>query len=266
MSADSTDENTVQVGVAVTRGEGPEGPLTRILRDHGARVLQWGSIAFAPPEDPAPLVDALAGLEAYDWIFFSSPRAVEAVTSRVENPPKGVKVVAVGPSTAQALSEAGWPVDRVPEEASGQGVVEAFERAGDAPGARVFFPASAIARDVVPRGLEALGAVVGQVTAYRMVTLPLDAEACRASFEAGEVQVLTFASPSAMRGLKEGVGIPLFRRLAQEVPGAAMGETTAGALREEGWRRITVAEEATLEGLAVAALTAAAFDMTTDQS
>jgi uroporphyrinogen III methyltransferase/synthase len=212
------------------------------------------------------LEEALTRLEEYDWIFFSSPRAVDAVTSRVPRPPQGVRMVVVGPSTGEALEKAGWPVDRVPVDASGQGVVEAFTKAGDAPGARVFFPASAIARDVVTSGLKALGAAVDQVTAYRMVTLPLDGDACRASLEAGEVQAVTFASPSAMQGLKEGLGGDLFFRLAREVPAAAMGETTAGALREEGWKGVTVAREATLKGLAMAALEAAEPGTTTRTS
>lgn len=237
-------------GVVVTRGEGPDGPLTRILQERGARVLQWGSIGFAPPEDPDPFLGALARMEGYDWICFSSPRAVDAVVSRVPAPPAGVKMAVVGPSTARALTLAGWPVDRAPEVASGEGLVEVFRAAGDALGARVFFPSSAIAREVIPRGLTDLGAEVHVVTAYRMIVLPLDAKACAAAVDGGEVGVVTFASPSALEGMRVGVGEALFRRLASEVPGAAMGETTAGALRGAGWKRVVVATEATLEGLA----------------
>ena len=243
-------------GVVVTRGEGPDGPLTRILREGGARVLQWGSIGFAPPEDPAPFLAALERLEGYDWICFSSPRAVDAVVNRVPVPPAGVKMAVVGPSTGQALLEAGWPVDRTPEVASGDGLVEAFRAAGDAGSARLFFPSSAIAREVIPQGLSALGAEVHVVTAYRMITLPLDAEACTAAFDGGEVGVVTFASPSALEGLRAGVGEPLFGRLASGVPAAAMGTTTAGALQAAGWDRVVVAGEATLRGLAAAALAA----------
>jgi len=167
-------------------------------------------------------------------------------------------MAAVGPSTARVLAEGGWPVDRVPKEGSGEGLVDAFKEAGGLTGSRVFFPASAIARDVIPRGLSELGAEVVQVTAYRMVTLPLDAGSCRAALERGEVQVVTFASPSAMNGLREGLGDALFGQLAGTVPAAAMGRTTAGALREAGWKKVAVASEPTLEGLARAALDAAA--------
>jgi len=241
------------VGVAVTRGEEGEGPLTLALKERGARVLDWGSIGFAPPEDLCPLLSALCRIWEYDWVCFSSPRAVEAVVSRISDPPERLRMATVGPSTAAALEGAGWPVHRIPAEGSGEGLVEAFRTAGDAQDARVLFPASAIARDVIPDGLSKLGAKVDRVTAYRMVTLPLDEAACRASVEAGEVQVITFASPSALNAFRAGIGEDLFGRLASGTPAAAMGPTTAEALGEAGWVSLAVAETPTLQGLADAA-------------
>ena len=225
------------IGVAVTRGEGADGPLSTLLRERGARVLDWGSIGFVPPGDPCPFLGGLARIRDYDWICFSSPRAVDAVVSRLPASPEGVRIAAVGPSTAAALKDAGWPVHRIPEEGSGEGLVEAFRVAEDARGAKVLFPASAIARDVIPDGLQELGAEVDRVTAYQMVTLPLDGAACRSAVEAGEVQVVTFASPSAMEAFRAGVGEDLFETLALSTPAAVMGPTTAGALREAGLGR-----------------------------
>ncbi len=245
------------IGVAVTRGEDGEGPLSTILKERGAKVLDWGSISFLPPEDPCPLLGSLARIRDYDWVCFSSPRAVDAVASRMREAPDGVMVAAVGPSTALALREAGWPVHRVPEEGRGEGLVAAFREAGDARGQKVLFPASDIARDVIPDGLSTLGAEVDRVTAYRTVTLSVDREACRAALESSGVGVVTFASPSAMNALRAGIGEKLFHRLVREVPAAAMGPTTAQALREAGWGRLSVAEAPTLEGLANAAEAAA---------
>jgi uroporphyrinogen-III synthase len=241
------------VGVAITRGEGPDGPLSAALRALGARVLDWGSIAFGPPEDTGPLEVALERLPEFDWVVFSSPRAVDAVVSRVVEAPAGVRCAAVGPSTAASLRAAGWPAHRIPEDGTGEGLVEAFREVGDASGARVLFPASAVAREVIPEGLSALGAGVERVTAYRLVTLPVDPVACEAALEGGEVDVVAFASPSAMKGLKEGIGEELFGRLARTLPAAVMGPTTAGALRDEGWIRVFGAAVPTLEGLAEAA-------------
>lgn len=254
MEAELSDSS---IGVVVTRGEGPDGPLSTILKDRGARVLNWGTIAFAPPEDSGPLEAALGRLKAYDWICYPSPRAVQAVVTRVQDPPSAVRCAAVGPTTADALTEAGWPVDRLPAEGNARGLVEAFRAAGDAAGTDILLPASAISREELPRGLRELGARVDLVTAYRMVTLPLDGVACERAVDEGEVQVITFASPSAMEGLRESLGQEVFRRLAEDIPAAAMGPTTGAALSEAGWGKVVLAAAPTVDGLAHAALMAA---------
>jgi uroporphyrinogen-III synthase len=139
-------------------------------------------------------------------------------------------------------------------------LVEAFREAGDAQDQRIFFPASSRAREEIPTGLTELGAQVDRTTAYRMVRVPVDDDACRAAYEEGTLGVVTFASPSAMEGLRAGVGEDLFRLLADEVPAAAMGPTTAAALDGAGWRRISVATEPTLDGLADAVEAAILLD------
>jgi len=241
------------MGVAVTRGEFGDGPLTRLLLARGARVLDWGTITFGPPDDMAPLLSVLARVSDYDWICFSSPRAVDAVVSRLDGVPEGVRMATVGPSTAAALEEVGWPVHRVPESGTGEGLVEAFAEADDIRGGKVLFPASTVARDVIPDGLISLGAHVDRVPAYQLISLPLEASSCRASMDAGDLQVILFASPSALRGLKKNLGEALFLRLVEETPAAVMGPTTAEALHRVGWRAVSVADEPTFEALVDAA-------------
>jgi uroporphyrinogen-III synthase len=257
--------------VAVTRSEEEDGPLTTLLRDLGARVLPWGTVTFAPPEDETPFLKALARIAQYDWICFASPRAVDAVVTRVTYPSSDdeggtvpgstqepfPRVAAVGPITAKALQGAGWPVHRVPEEGGGEALVDGFRAAGDTAGRRVLLPASSRARDDIPLGLSSLGASVERVTAYRLVALPLEPDRCRAELDRGEVQVITFASPSALEGLRKGVGAALFERFSKEIPAAAIGPTTHTAVREAGWRYVAVAERTDLAGLARAAVEAA---------
>jgi uroporphyrinogen-III synthase len=248
------DHPLVGLGVAVTRGERGDGPLTRLLRERGANVLDWGTVAFGGPKDPQPLLDALGRIDGYDWICFSSPRAVNAVTSRVQSPPKNARSAAVGPSTAASLEQAGWPVHRVASGGSGEALVSEFEAHGDVEGATVLFPASEVARPVIPEGLEALGAQVESVTAYRLVTLPVDGSAVESALESGAVHMVTFASPSAMEALRSGLGPDLFRRLAKGLPAVALGPTTANALREAHWVSIVEAAAPDFEAMVDAAV------------
>jgi uroporphyrinogen-III synthase len=245
------------VGVVVTRDEGPDGPLGRRLADRRLRVHRWPTVRSAPPADPAPLHDALADLEAYDWVVFTSPRAVAAVTERVPAAPDGPRIAAVGRSTASSLEAGGWPVDLVPETWTGEALVTALIEAGVADGARVLFPASAIARDTVPEGLVAAGAEVVQVDAYTTEPAPLDRDACRSALESGDIALITFTSPSSVEGLAAALGDDVMALARARTRAVAIGPTTAEAAGAAGFADVAVADPHSLDGLADRAAEAA---------
>jgi uroporphyrinogen III methyltransferase/synthase len=243
------DRLPAETGIAVTRAEADDGPLSERLRARGARVTHWPAVDIRPPEDPRPLDQALADLERFHWIVFSSPRAVAAVTGRAHQPPDRPKVAAIGMSTAQALMAEGWPVHLIPKPFNAEQRVKAFEQTGWANGARVFFPASSIARPTIPEGLTALGADVEQVVAYDTTSAAVDPDRCLADVEVGGVNIVTFTSPSAVRGLKQGLGPAHFARIMERVVPAVIGPTTAEALREAGAGEMIEASPSTLDGL-----------------
>lgn len=236
--------------VVVTRAEGPGGPLSRRLAERGAEVLNWPVLAFEPAEDPTALEEALARLEDYDWILFTSPRAVSAVAERRARPPVGrPRVAAVGGSTAECLRSAGWPVELEALPASGEGLLRAFEGIG-CNGARMLFPASSIARDTLRRGLEARGATIEQLTAYRTVPVALDTVRCLAALEEGDPPILTFASPSAVSGLAAALRGEQLEALLGRCPAVVIGKTTGRALSATGFSPTLTAASSTLAGLA----------------
>lgn len=245
-------------GVVVTRDEGDEGDLTRLLADRGLRVIHWPTIRTAPPEDPEPLAAALASLDRFDWAVFTSPRAARVVRG-VARPPS-LRVAAVGEATGDALAAAGWVADLVPDTQTGDALVLALADADVGAGDRVLFPASAIARDTVPDGLERLGAEVVQVVAYRTEAAPLDRASCRTELEAGDVTIVTFTSPSTVENLAAGLGPGLMDLAVRSTRAVAIGPTTAGAVKAAGWGDVEVAEPHSLEGVADAAARVAAGD------
>lgn len=235
-------------GVVITRDEGGDGPLTALLADRGFRVYHWPTIRTAPPADPAPLEAAVRALGTFSWAVFTSPRAASAV--RGVACPDGLTVAAVGRATAEALADAGWRADVVPTEQTGRALVMALGEAGVGRGDRVWFPASAIARDTVPDGLERLGADVVQVEAYRTEPAPLDEAVCRSQLESGEARVLTFTSPSTVQNLQAALGPDTFGVAVRRARAVAIGPTTAEAVRSAGFDAVAVADPHSLEGLA----------------
>lgn len=260
MGSTATDQQPLSgVRVVVTRAEGADGPLSRRLAERGAEVLNWPVIGFEPPEDPARLNAALASIADYDWIVFTSPRAVAAVEERVQPPreepqserlsPPSPSVAAVGAATAGRLRRAGWPVDLGSESVGARGLLEAFADR-DCNGLKVLLPGSDRMRQTLPGGLAALGAEVDPVVAYRTVGRPLDRAECLAALNDGDPPIVTFASPSAVAGLRSTLGRRGFARLLARCPAVVIGETTGRALTDAGFSPTHTASPGTLAGLA----------------
>lgn len=240
--------------VVVTRAESADGPLSRELRSLGLEVLSWPAVSIMPADSKA-LEEALARLDSFAWIVFASRHAVAAVLERQRKPPAQLRVAAVGRATALTLSQRGWPVHLAPEDANAAALIAAFaaQWAPEDAGTRVLYPASSRALPTIAAGLRGLGAVVTQVEAYRTEAAALDVAECRAWIERGAVGAVTFASPSAVTELARALGEEDFARLLDHAPPVAIGRTTAAKLAAHG-RNATLAETATLHGLAVTTL------------
>lgn len=238
------------IGVVVTREDGEVGVLAGALRRYGATVLHWPTIRWAAAADPAPLDAALEGLGEFQWVVFTSPRAVEAVAARCRGWTAAARIAAVGGATRAAAESHGWRVDVAPITQTAEALVDILRAEGVGAGTRVFFPASQIAGATVEAGLRQAGADVVRVTAYRTLPADLDRQECARALAAGDVQVISFASPSAVENLRAGLGARLFDEALASVVVAVIGPTTGAAARAAGARRVIEASDHSLTGLA----------------
>lgn len=241
--------------VVVTRAAEQAGELADRLEDLGAEPLLVPTIRIEEPEDPAPLDEALANLDRYDWLIFTSPNAPARFMARLMGAGADARkltrarIACIGPSTARALEAVHLRADLLPEEYVAEGLLRAFE---DWPveGKRVLLARAAEARDVLPDTLRERGATVDVVPVYRTVeveSLPADLEA---DLRSG-VDLVTVTASSVARS---------FHRLTEAflppeaTPLLAIGPITARTARELGYARVSMAAEYTLDGLVEAAL------------
>jgi uroporphyrinogen-III synthase len=233
--------------VATTRDGDPADPLTAALRAESAEVRVWPTISFEKTENPLLLSLALSRLREFDWVAFTSARAVEAVGRIAAWPSGGPRVAAVGEGTASSLRKREWPVDVAGEGDGALGLARAMSQAHSLTGARVLFLAGSLASRVLEAELAARGATVQRVEAYRTRIAPPPREAVRGDLDRG-VHAVVFTSPSAVRGLAEVLTHDLAGALA---PCAivAGGPTTATALGEVGVVATAVAATPDAEGL-----------------
>ena len=243
--------------VLVTRSEDQAGELVRRLRAAGAEALVVPLICARPLADPAGLDAALSRLASYDALLFTSANAVRFFAERAAA--RGValagpRVFCVGPATAERAREAGLAVDLVPAgRYDAEGLLAALRRALPLAGRRFLLPRAEAAREVLPEGLRAAGASVDAVPIYRTEAAPFDAAALRARLAAGEIDALSFTSPSTVRHFLAALDEPA-RAAAARCAVVAIGAVTAEALRRAGLAPSVVAErpgaEALVEALA----------------
>jgi uroporphyrinogen III methyltransferase/synthase len=244
--------------IVVTRALEQAGELAASLEQLGAEVLLLPTLSFAPPEDLSSLDAAIARLSEFDWIFFTSPNAVRFFARRKQESaaratgarPANPKVGAVGPATAEAARKEGFRVDYVAGNHSGEAL--ASELAQSIRGCRVLLPRSDRADQRLPCALREAGAQVTDAVAYRTAApQKLDPQAIR-RVRSGEVDTILFASPSAFFNLWDSIPASELADLSTRVPFAAIGPTTARALRDAGVRVEIEAVEASATALAQA--------------
>ncbi|PYP71879.1 MAG: HemD protein, partial [Gemmatimonadetes bacterium] len=100
--------------------------------------------------------------------------------------------------TAAALARCGVTPDVVPARYVAEAVVGALAARGDLRGKRVLLPRAREARDALPEGLRAYGAVVDVIPVYDTVQEPGDGGALAAELRAARIDVVTFTSSSTV--------------------------------------------------------------------
>jgi len=224
--------------IAITRARAQAHELAVRLEAEGARVLAVPTIAIEAPESWAPLDRALADLERYDWVVFTSVNGVEMARRRLPGAGErlaGRRLAAIGPATARALRDWGCPAEVVPDEYVAEALVRELAPLMRArAGARVLVPRAAEARDVLVRELRRLGAEVDEVAAYR--TRPSDegGAALRAALDAGRVDAVTFTSSSTVRHCAALFAPGQAARALRGVAVACIGPVTRETAREHG--------------------------------
>lgn len=241
--------------VLVTRSAGQNGKLSDGLRALGAIPVEVPVLEIIPPESYAPLDEALRSLDRFDWLILTSTNTLREVCARCTrfalNPAdaKGLKVAAVGRATAEAARHFGFQVAIVPEVQVAEGLVAALDEM--VRGKRVLLPRAAVARDVIPDELRAVGAEVVVVEAYRNVLPEAAPEQLRRA-AAGRIDAATFTSSSSVTHLAEAAQLTGIPFPFAGVPAISIGPITSRTLRDLGWGPAAEARQHDLPGLIAA--------------
>jgi uroporphyrinogen-III synthase len=168
-------------------------------------------------------------------------RYLNKLLGEVEKPSLAV----VGAQTAAEARKLGFNVIFMPTQANGEGL--AMELPDVAGKSCLVVRARAASPELAAR-LRLRGALVEEVALYETRTLGTIDNTATNLFLAAKVDVLIFASPSAVRGFRQRLTADALH-VARDVPVVALGNTTRAALEEAGFRHIHVAAEPNIQSV-----------------
>lgn len=241
--------------IAVTRPLHQAEELVAPLRAAGAHVLVAPLIRIEPAPLEGALSYALAHVDLYDWIVFSSTNGVELFVEALRRHGRDASVLqraaiaCVGPATAAAAARHGLKTHALPDEFIGDAIAAAMTRHASVAGKRVLLPRAAGSRQVLPERLQAMGAQVDDVELYRSLFDDAGAETLRREIAEDLIDVLTFTSGSAARYFAQHV------HTRGRAAVAVIGPATAEVARAHGIEVAIQADPHTVEALVAAIVT-----------
>lgn len=239
--------------VIVTRARERASILKQQLEEEGAEVLQFPTIEITPPETFESLDSVIRSLQQYQWIIFTSHNGVASFFSRLRQlrldtrSLAGIKVGAVGESTAAELERRGITPDVVPPRFQSLALLPLLN--ADQTGIRTAVIRAAGGREELIEGLRMRGGTVDLGIAY--VTRPNTQgfENVLARIQSDSVDCVTFTSASTVENFFALLGEDEKERLGKRAALISIGPTTSDALRHVGFEPTRQATEASVESL-----------------
>ncbi|MFZ4537422.1 uroporphyrinogen-III synthase [Propionivibrio sp.] len=241
--------------ILVTRPAAQAGKLVEMIAAQGGQSLCFPLLDIGPPDDPAPLQQAIARLDDYTIAVFISPNAVDFSVPLIlarRRWPATLPAAAIGQSTAAQLAACGIlhvivPATRFDSEALLE--LPAFQAACVA-GKKVMILRGNGGRELLADTLRERGAQVDCVTCYHR-SAPVDGAPILSLLRNKQVDALTISSSEGLRNLLallDTDGCARLRALPVFVPHQRIAEVAAGL----GLQRVILtgpADAGIIEGL-----------------
>ncbi|MGH8093851.1 MAG: uroporphyrinogen-III C-methyltransferase [Chthoniobacterales bacterium] len=228
--------------IVVTRTRKQAGALSDELRQLGAEVIELPTIRIEPPSDLRAFAELVQDAHAYDWIVFTSPNGVSAFFEmfyKLYDDTRdlgGARIAAIGQATAQRVRDFHLKVNLQPAEFVAEAMVREFKKEGGLENLRILLARAEEARDLLPRELGALGAIVDVAFAYRTVAETTDRTEARLRLAGEGADMITFTSSSTVENFL-ALGLPW----PEGMQVASIGPITSQTARRSG---LTIAVEA----------------------
>jgi len=195
-----TEMALIDKKIIITRAQEQSSAAREIFRKNGAQVFDLPALVIGPPDDWAPLDEALKKISTFDWIIFSSANGVKNVEDRMKEiglslskNSKTTQIAAVGKKTASLLSDMNAKISFVPPTFVADSLVENFPQ--NQKGLKLFIPrVQTGGRSILSDSFKLKGAEVTEVAAYES-SCPKDIpKKTIDALNKGDIDIIAFTS------------------------------------------------------------------------
>jgi uroporphyrinogen III methyltransferase / synthase len=238
--------------IVVTRPQDEAGRSAAAIEALGAEVVLAPTVEIRPIADTGPLDAAIDRLSHYDWLVFTSVNGVRSFLDRLFERGKdlralgGVKLAAIGPSTAEALDRYHLRADLIPPSFRSESLAESL--AGVAAGSRILLARADRGRTILKDELSRL-AEVDQVAVYQNADADQLPDALVDRIVEGSIDWITLSSSAITARLHALLPEPARRRIGRDVKLASISPITTQAAANLGWDVAAEATTYTWDGL-----------------
>lgn len=244
--------------IVVTRAREQAGDFSQKLTKLGADVLEIPTIKIVQPTRKRDIVDALLGLNTYNWLVFTSTNGVTAFFDfffkRFQDLRDlgGARIAAVGPATAAKVRELHLQVDLTPDEFTGEKIAGALAKFESVENLKICLLRAEDANPDLPRVLEELGAIVDDIAVYKTVAETEDPAGAGAALLENGADWLTFTSGSAVEHFHARFNLAKLLKKFPQIKLASIGPETSKTIRALKIEPALEAKEHTTDGLVAA--------------
>ena len=221
----------------------------------GGNPIEFPTMKIKPLTEKNEFLRAVARLQRaeFDWVIFTSANGVSIFFEALQRLGKdarvfsSAKIAAIGSETATTLSEFGIKADFVPTVYTGEQLGKQLMCFTNLQGKKILLLRSQLASMGLVELLEQAGADVLNVAIYTTVEQKGENSWLIEKISRGEVDWLTFASPSSVKMFFEQVPTQVVN--SGRVKVASIGPVTSAQLKNLGIRVDVTAIEHTIDGL-----------------
>ena len=242
MTSASLNTPLAGIRVVITRPGKQAAIFAQRLAIIGGEPIVCPAMVIAPPANPAPFREVLARLADFDFAFFVSANAAEAVLTQEFEWPATLTAIAVGPTTADSLILGGIAdVLSPPARFDSEGVL-ALPALQDVQGKRIVIfrgesDDGGKGRALIKNALAARGAIVEAVSCYRRQRPTFNADGLLAHWQGGGVDAVIATSAEVLDNFLALIG-DAGRGLLAATPLFVPHERIAAHARNKGLTKI----------------------------